>query len=78
MTQPALKHILEAAMMAAGTPLSVERIKTLFDEDNAPSSTAIYDAIVELRKDLLGRGVEVSAHLQTKPRSNFADFYTTA
>ena len=60
MTQPALKHILEAAMMAAGTPLSVERIKTLFDEDNAPSSTAIYDAIVELRKDLLGRGVEVS------------------
>jgi segregation and condensation protein B len=60
MTQPALKHILEAAMMAAGMPLSVERIKTLFDEDNAPSSTAIYDAIVELRKDLLGRGVEVS------------------
>lgn len=60
MTQPALKHILEAAMMAAGTPLSVERMKTLFDEDNAPSSSAIYDAIVELRKDLLGRGVEVS------------------
>lgn len=60
MTQPALKHILEAAMMAAGMPLSVERIKTLFDEDNAPSSSAIYDAIVELRKDLLGRGVEVS------------------
>lgn len=60
MTQPALKHILEAAMMASGSPLSVERFKTLFDEDQAPTSAAIYDAIVELRKDLLGRGVEVS------------------
>ncbi|MEK9712475.1 MAG: SMC-Scp complex subunit ScpB [Thalassolituus sp.] len=60
MSQPALKNILEAAMMAAGTPLSVERIKTLFAEGMAPTSSEILDAVVELRKDLLGRGIEVA------------------
>jgi len=60
MSTPPLKHIIEAAMMAAGAPLSVERMKTLFPEGMEPSSSELLDAIVELRKDLLGRGIEVS------------------
>ncbi|GAA6145727.1 SMC-Scp complex subunit ScpB [Thalassolituus maritimus] len=60
MSTPALKNIIEAALMAAGMPLSVERLKTLFVEGMEPTSGEILDAIVELRKDLLGRGVEVA------------------
>ena len=60
MSTPPLKNILEAAMMAAGAPLSVERMKTLFAEGMEPTSSELLDAIVELRKDLLGRGIEVS------------------
>jgi len=77
MSQPALKNILEAALMAAGTPLSVERIKTLFDEGMAPTSSEILDAIVELRKDLLGRGIEVAevaSGFRLQVRSDTAPF----
>ena len=63
MSTPPLKNILEAAMMAAGAPLSVERMKTLFAEGMEPTSSELLDAIVELRKDLLGRGIEVSESL---------------
>ena len=60
MSQPALKIIIEAALMAAGSPLSVERIQTLFDEDQQPSSSDIQQALTELKNDLLGRGIEIA------------------
>ncbi|CCU72700.1 SMC-Scp complex subunit ScpB [Thalassolituus oleivorans] len=60
MSQPALKIIIEAALMAAGSPLSVERIQTLFDEDQQPSPSEIQQALTELKNDLLGRGIEIA------------------
>jgi len=60
MSVPALKNILEAAMMAAGMPLSLERMQTLFDEHEQPSKAALRDALTELRTDLLTRGIELS------------------
>lgn len=60
MSQPALKIIIEAALMAAGSPLSVERIQTLFDEDQQPSPSDIQQALTELKNDLLGRGIEIA------------------
>jgi segregation and condensation protein B len=60
MSQPALKIIIEAALMAAGSPLSVERIETLFDEDQQPSPSEIQQALAELKNDLLGRGIEIT------------------
>jgi len=81
MSQPELKCILEAALMAAGTPLSIERMKSLFadhgDGAQVPSSTALYDAIIELRKDLLGRGVEVvevASGFRLQVRANTAPY----
>lgn len=60
MSSPALKNIIEAALIAAGTPLSVERLKTLFAEGDEPTSSEVLEAIVELRAECSERGVEVA------------------
>lgn len=59
MSTPALKNILEAAMMAAGSPLSLERFQTLFDEEVMPSKDELRSALTELEQDLTGRGIEL-------------------
>src|SRR5690554_7139287 len=58
MSQVALKHIIEAAMMAAGAPLSIERMQSLFDEGEQPTAAALKQAINELQGDLADRGIE--------------------
>ena len=57
---PPLKNILEAALMAAGGPLSLERMQTLFDEHETPSFGDMREALTELKSDLLGRGIELT------------------
>lgn len=56
---PPLEHILEAALMAFGSPLSLERMKELFDEDEQPSTSELKQAIVDLQTHLNTRGIEV-------------------
>lgn len=60
MSQPPLKNILEAALMAAGAPLSLERLQRLFGEENPPSFSDLRAALNELKQDLLGRGIELA------------------
>ncbi|WP_370315757.1 SMC-Scp complex subunit ScpB, partial [Thalassolituus sp.] len=60
MSLPALKNILEAALMAAGTPLSLDRMLTLFEEHEAPARNDLRDALDDLKRDLLTRGIELS------------------
>lgn len=55
----ALKHILEAAMLAHAAPLSLDRMLTLFDEHEQPPRRQLEAALVELGKDLQGRGIEL-------------------
>ena len=59
MTQPALERILEAALQAAGKPLSLERLRELFDEDQAPSLEQLRAALARLAQDCAGRSVEL-------------------
>lgn len=59
MSRPALKNILEAALMAAGGPLSLERMQTLFDHHEQPKSTELKQALTDIKHDLLGRGIEL-------------------
>lgn len=54
-----LKSLLEAALFAAGEPLSVDRILALFDEAPQPARQDIQAALDELQQDYLGRGVEL-------------------
>lgn len=56
---PPLKHIIEGALLAAGEPLTLERLQGLFSEDAAPTREALRGALAELAHDLEGRGVEL-------------------
>lgn len=59
MTQPALERILEAALQAAGKPLTLERLRELFDEDKAPTLEQLRKALARLAEDCAGRSVEL-------------------
>lgn len=61
MSRPELEHILEGALLAAGEPLSVERLRSLFDEHEQPEPAAIHAALERLAEAYAGRGVEVKA-----------------
>ncbi|MEJ2652269.1 MAG: SMC-Scp complex subunit ScpB [Gammaproteobacteria bacterium] len=54
-----LKNILEAAMLAAGEPLSVERLLGLFPEDARPETAELRQALKSLEEDCAERGVEL-------------------
>lgn len=58
--QPELKHILEAVLLAAGEPLSIARIQSLFEAQDAPTPADISHALEELAADLQGRGIELN------------------
>ena len=59
MSQPALERILEAALQAAGRPLSLERMRELFDENAAPSLGELRQALERLADDCRSRSVEL-------------------
>jgi segregation and condensation protein B len=55
-----IKHIIEAAMLAAGRPLSLDQLRSLFGEENPPERAEIRAAIEALRADYEGRGITVN------------------
>ncbi len=54
-----LKIILEAVLLAAGEPLTVDRLQSLFDEHERPSQDSIREALAQLADDCVGRALEV-------------------
>jgi len=54
-----LKQIIEAALMASGEVLSIERLQLLFDEFEKPKSPAIKEALTSLMEDYCERGIEL-------------------
>ncbi len=59
MTDISLKHILEAALLAAGRPLSLDDMGALFPEFECPDKAALRAALEELAGDYADRGLEV-------------------
>ena len=59
MEQALLKPILEAALLAAGQPLTIAQLSELFDEDGRPTHTELAQALEALSADCAGRGVEL-------------------
>ena len=55
-----LKNIVEAALLAAGRPLSIEAIQALFPEIECPDRNQLRAALEELSSDYAGRGIEVA------------------
>ncbi|MBN8482765.1 MAG: SMC-Scp complex subunit ScpB [Xanthomonadales bacterium] len=54
-----LKRIIEAALLAAGNPLSTTQLLALFAEDAQPAHDDVARALAALQADCDGRGVEL-------------------
>ena len=54
-----IKPILEAAILAAGEPLNMDRLLQLFPESKQPSKALVRTALSELMQDCAERGVEL-------------------
>jgi segregation and condensation protein B len=54
-----LKQIVEAALLAAGRPLSLDQLLALFEEREQPEKKALREVLTSLMDDYQGRGIEV-------------------
>jgi len=70
-----LKNVVEAALLAAGKPLTVEQIRELFEEYERPGATEVREALAELVEELKGRAfelVEVASGWRAQVKSDYA------
>jgi segregation and condensation protein B len=56
---PELKILLEALLLAAGEPVTLERLLETFSEAERPERDAVRTALVELAASYAGRGMEL-------------------
>lgn len=54
-----LKNIIEAALLSAGQPLTVERLQAMFPADSPPSRDDIRQALQQLEAEYADRAVEI-------------------
>jgi segregation and condensation protein B len=59
MNESYTKNVIEAALLAAGRPLSVSELAELFEEADRPAASEIRAALATLEEDYTGRGIEV-------------------
>ncbi len=60
MSQPELKNIIEAVLMAAGHPMSLDHLlMTLFPEGDPPEKAELREALEELQNDYAERALEL-------------------
>lgn len=59
MDRAEIKYVIEAALLAAGRPLSIERIAELFGRRGAPDRAALKEALAALADDYADRGIEL-------------------
>lgn len=74
-----LKQIIEAALMASGDVLSIERLQLLFDDYDKPKSTDIKKALDSLMDDFSDRGtelVEVASGYRLQVKKDVAPWVT--
>ena len=55
-----IKHFVEAALLAAGRPLSIDQLQGLFDGRMAPQKSEIRAAIAKLNEEYEERGIVIS------------------
>ena len=71
-----IKHFVEAALLAAGRPLSVDQLQGLFDGRMAPHKSEIRDAIRTLNEEYAERGIvvaEVASGFRLQIKATMAD-----
>ncbi|MEW8095937.1 MAG: SMC-Scp complex subunit ScpB [Candidatus Thiodiazotropha endolucinida] len=55
-----LKQIVEAALLAAGRPLNLDQLQSLFPEHEAPDKKQLREVLAGLSDDYQGRGIEIT------------------
>ena len=76
MDQTEIKYFIEAALLAAGRPLSVDQIQSLFDGRSAPSKPDIRAAIDTLVSEYEPRGItiaEVASGFRIQVKASMAE-----
>ena len=76
MDQNEIKYFVEAALLAAGRPLSIDQLQNLFDRNSAPEKQQIREAISSLQEDYEERGLaiaEVASGFRTQIKTSMAD-----
>ncbi len=71
-----VKYFIEAALLAAGRPLSIDQLKGLFDGRMAPEKAVIRQAIAALNEDYEQRGIvvtEVASGFRMQIKASMAD-----
>ena len=56
-----IKYFIEAALLAAGRPLSIEQIMDLFENDDSPERSEIKQIINILNEEYTDRGITISS-----------------
>src|SRR5262245_16437025 len=60
MDETEIKHVVEAALLAAGRPLAIEQLQELFTvRGGGPDRTALKNVLDTLANDYQGRGIEL-------------------
>jgi segregation and condensation protein B len=54
-----VRNVIEAALLASGTPLPLAELARLFDEHSRPGTQALRAALEELAAEYQGRGIEL-------------------
>jgi segregation and condensation protein B len=72
-----LKNIVEAALLVAGQPLTLERLSAMFPADSQPTKEELRDVLKHIEDDCAERGVELKQigkgwRIQTKQK--YAEF----
>lgn len=76
MDENEIKYFLEAALLAAGRPLSIDQMKGLFDGRMTPETAEIRKAIAALNDEYELRGIvvsEVASGFRMQVKSSMAD-----
>jgi segregation and condensation protein B len=71
-----IKYFLEAALLAAGRPLSIDQLQGLFDGRTAPEKSEIRKAIATLNDEYEHRGIlvsEVASGFRMQVKASMAD-----
>ena len=79
MDQSEIKHVLEAALLGAGRPLSLDQLSGLFAKRSAPERKTLKDALNDLASDYEGRGIElkeVGSGYRIQIRSSMSEWLT--
>jgi len=59
MSESYVRNVIEAALLAAGTPLPVAELTRLFDDSARPSAQQVRAALAALAAEYSGRGIEL-------------------